>query len=386
MNRKLTPIIAALILVIGSMIVFSLTSTAATAQESTAVAQATATRTPRITREATTEATEEATVESTAEATEEADDATPEATEEAATDDEATATDEAASEEPAAEIITGSVLPEFQIGEDQNQNRTLTVIGTGTVRTAPGAATITLGVETADADVTEAAGENEDIIQEIIAAIDELGIPKENLQTANLSVYLDTGERGLESGGSVTYRVSQQVMVTIADLQETPDLLGDVVEAAVEAGANSVYGPSFQIVETREMQQQARKRAMEDALARAQDYATLAGVELTGVVSIVEGGSMAQPYDMVRLEAADSAAGGGIGSSIESGMLSYQSSVQVVFYITDAAPATDEAATTEGEGEAATEGEAEVEATAEAEGEGEATPEGEPEATATPEG
>ena len=89
------------------------------------------------------------------------------------------------------------------------------------------------------------------------------------------------------------YDASNTVRATIRDL----DQAGAIVDAAVAAGANQVYGPSLTVSDTEAQYSAAVDAAFDDALERAQAIADKAGVTLGEPVAIVEGGGGgAVPY------------------------------------------------------------------------------------------
>jgi uncharacterized protein YggE len=91
------------------------------------------------------------------------------------------------------------------------------------------------------------------------------------------------------------YRVSNTVEVKIRDLAR----VGQVLDAAVAAGANNIWGVQFGLDSTDAIEAQAREKAAADARARADALAKLQGVALAGVVSINEmGGGGGMPYPM----------------------------------------------------------------------------------------
>ena len=98
------------------------------------------------------------------------------------------------------------------------------------------------------------------------------------------------------------------------------------LSAATSAGANQLYGIRFEIEDLAPLQAEARKKAVEDARARAERLAQLAGVKLGPAVSIVEldgGGSGPVPtMAMARMEAA---------APVERGELTISTTVQIVY-------------------------------------------------------
>jgi uncharacterized protein YggE len=108
------------------------------------------------------------------------------------------------------------------------------------------------------------------------------GIAGDDLQTEQVSVYPRTSDDGMSIVG---YDASNTVRATIRDL----DQAGGIVDEAVAAGANQVYGPSLTVSDTEAQYSAAVDAAFDDARARAQAIADKAGVTLGAPVAIVEG-------------------------------------------------------------------------------------------------
>lgn len=120
------------------------------------------------------------------------------------------------------------------------------------------------------------------------------------------------------------HRVSNMVNVTIRDL----GAVGDVLDAVVDAGANSIWGVSFGLDDPATAQAEARADAVDDALARAQALAELNGVKLGPVMSVNEvigGGVVPMSVTMERAVAA--------GGPISPGELEIGYQVQVSYFI-----------------------------------------------------
>ena len=94
--------------------------------------------------------------------------------------------------------------------------------------------------------------------------------------------------------------------VTVRDLTK----IGSILDAAVKAGANKIYGIQFDLEDREAAQQQAITVAMENAQARAEVLAEAAGVELGQVISLQTylGNSSPIAYDRSYAMTADAAA------------------------------------------------------------------------------
>jgi uncharacterized protein YggE len=163
----------------------------------------------------------------------------------------------------------------------------ITVMGTGTARAVPDVADWSFGVQ-ADAETASAALEEASAAtRRIIDALRDAGIVQEDLRTEQVSLYPRTTNDGRAVIG---YTASSSVHAIVRDL----DQAGAVVDAAVEAGANQVYGPSLSRSDENELYRDALRAGVADARAKAQVIADAAGVTLGKVVGVQEA-SASQP-------------------------------------------------------------------------------------------
>jgi uncharacterized protein len=227
------------------------------------------------------------------------------------------------------------------VGETQAPVRTITVVGRGEVKAKPDIATVNLGVEVTAPTVSEAMTEANARMKTILAAMKALGIAEKDIQTSNFSINFERLEPtakvvpeaapGAKMGSTQApaglYRVNNMVQVTVRDLNK----VGDALDAAVEAGANNVWGISFGLDNTDDLEAQARERAVADALARAESLAKLNNVAVGDVLAISEviGGGPSPMY----ADAASFKGMGGGGAPVESGELTFATQVQIVYGI-----------------------------------------------------
>lgn len=172
----------------------------------------------------------------------------------------------------------------------------LSVNGHGEVSLAPDIAYVTIGVHTQASDVSQAVSQNADQVASVMAALASLGVAQEDMQTSNFNLY--TGDNydpttGLPSGEK-TYTVDNTVNVTVRNLAD----MGHLLDEAISAGANSIWGVTFDVDDKEAAQAEARDMAMQDAVSEAQGLAQVAGVSLGAVKSIsyTQGGAYYPPY------------------------------------------------------------------------------------------
>lgn len=163
--------------------------------------------------------------------------------------------------------------------------RTITVVGEGVVNIEPNVARTNIGVEVLRPSVEEAAAENAAIVDRLLATLTELGIAGKDIQTSGYNVFAERyGASGPVSDEEVQYRVSNNVTVIIRDL----DKVGEVLDASIKAGANNIYGVEFLLDDATAVRSEARKLAVENARATAEELAVLNGVTVGKVLAISE--------------------------------------------------------------------------------------------------
>ncbi|MDD5368780.1 MAG: SIMPL domain-containing protein [Anaerolineaceae bacterium] len=176
---------------------------------------------------------------------------------------------------------TGGVLPQGQPTPVPGI-RSLVVSGTGRATLTPDIAYVNIGVHTENADVAEALASNTAQAQKVADAIRALGVDAKDIQTTNFNIYpMQTYGPNNEVTGT-KYAVDNSVYVTVRDLSK----LGNLLDAAVKNGANSINGVQFDVADKSAALSDARKAAVKDAQSQAQELASAAGVTLGAVQSI----------------------------------------------------------------------------------------------------
>jgi uncharacterized protein YggE len=183
---------------------------------------------------------------------------------------------------------------------DEETRSTISTSGSSTTKVDPDKVSVTVGVETNGTTAQEAASSNANRTAQIVVALTALGISEDDISTSSYSVYPVYGyekeevcimiyppppecQPNQEISG---YRASSSLSVTI-DASGTIEA-GEVIDAAIEAGADSVQGAYFFI--SQERQEQVRDGMISEALENARHRADLAadavGMNVSGIKSI----------------------------------------------------------------------------------------------------
>ncbi|HEX7594375.1 MAG TPA: SIMPL domain-containing protein [Anaerolineae bacterium] len=202
----------------------------------------------------------------------------------------------------------------------------VSVTGTGKVGVKPNIATSSIGIEVTATTLADATSQANAKMAAVIDKIKSFGVADKDIQTVNYNVQPIT-EQPKPNGGTpriTGYNINNQVSVTVRKIDD----LGKILDAAVAAGANNIYGVSFSIDDPTPYQQQARAAAVKDAMDKASQLAKAGGVTLGKIVWISEGSI--EPRPVLRAAAAPSL-GGGAAVPVETGQLEIAVSVDMRF-------------------------------------------------------
>jgi uncharacterized protein len=225
-----------------------------------------------------------------------------------------------------AASLAGPALGTARAQSDSEEpTRMISVTGTGRVFLKPDIADVSLGVVVQAREALEASQRAAEAMDAVIAALLDLGIAEEDIQTTQLS--LNPVYDWNRNPPLITdWEANNVVRVTVRDVEQ----VGPVVDAAVAAGATRVDGVSFRVDDPTAAEAEARTEAVTSARAKADALAAAAGVTITGVLTISE--SSMQPPMPIYLERSFAAAEGMDMAATPS--LPGQVEVQINVYIT----------------------------------------------------
>ena len=212
-------------------------------------------------------------------------------------------------------------------------NTLLTVSADGRSLRTPDLAVFNAGVASSGKTAGEALRSNAADMNRVIAELKRAGIADRDIQTSNLSlnpvyapqVQRPDGQYEQPQQRIIGYQANNSVTVRQRNLAE----FGRVIDTLVEAGANQVNGPSFQMDDPDAASDEARLAAMKKARARAELYARAAGLRVGRILSISEsGGYNPGPPVMFARMAADSSAA---PSPVAAGEIQLNANVTVLF-------------------------------------------------------
>jgi uncharacterized protein len=208
------------------------------------------------------------------------------------------------------------------------------VSGEGEAWAAPDMAVINLTVLREAATSREALDANTRAMTDVMAAMKEFGIEDRDLQTSGFSIqpryqYPDPAKNEAFEPKITGYSVVNTLGVRVRDLSK----VGEVLDRSVTLGVNQGGDITFLKDDSAPVMDEARKKAVENAIAKARTISSTAGVGIGRILEISEQSWQPGPIPMVRAEMAMAKMDAGAPVPVAAGQNSYRVTVNVTFEI-----------------------------------------------------
>ena len=201
----------------------------------------------------------------------------------------------------------------------------LSVSGEGSALGSPDQAVVTISVTNHSPDAKTAQQENAARAAAVQNAIRALGIGGKEIQTCNYSFYPTySREKGRENEIN-GYQAGNSIVVTVNNLE----LVGQVIDASLDSGANQISSLDFRLRNTENLRKEALNEAIRDARSKAGIIAQGLGKRIVGIRNVSEstGSAGHRSYNMAMLaKSADS-------TPIEAGTLALNATVHIEFLL-----------------------------------------------------
>jgi uncharacterized protein YggE len=213
----------------------------------------------------------------------------------------------------------------------------LTVLAMGQARGQPDQATLQLGVSSEHPTAAEALSQANASVQAVLTKLDELGIPRTQIQTSAVNLMPIRARPGqppspaaqspADAQAQVTgYRATNVLTVRLTHLSR----VGAVIDSSVAAGANQIMGVQFGLGDPGSLRMNVLQDAVQDARTKAQAIASPLGLQVGEVIDVQEVGGLGRPQPTATYQPAAAS------TPIEPGQLQIQAQVEVTFDISPA--------------------------------------------------
>ena len=195
------------------------------------------------------------------------------------------------------------------------------------VQAQPDTAVLTLAVVTQNASASEAQAENAARTEAVVRAVRAAAGAGAEVKTSGYSLQPQYAYKEGAPPAITSYVARNAVTVTTGELNR----VGQTIDAASRAGANSVDGVAFTLRRDEAPRRRALGDATREALAKARFLAEALGGRLLRVVEVQEAGTARPPVPLYDMEAGRAAVSARAAQTpIEPGSLEIRAQVQLV--------------------------------------------------------
>ena len=205
----------------------------------------------------------------------------------------------------------------------------VTASGQGTVSLQADTVSFTIGIRTEGTDISETQQKNKQDMTKLIEALKKQGVGEKDMLTTYYDVNLNQSYG--DSNAEDTYSVNNMLYIVLKDI----DALNDVLDAAIENGANTLWSLNFSSSKEAEAYDKALEIAVQKATKSANVLAKASSRKLGDIIEISQTSYGPAQYDafnnMELVAAAEAKDAGGLIS----GDVSVTATVTVTFELNE---------------------------------------------------
>ena len=202
----------------------------------------------------------------------------------------------------------------------------INVSGEGKVKIAPDQVCISATVETKGNNAKDVKKQNDEKIDAVLKFIKKMNVPVADYKTKQVSLNPQYDYEKKKT----SYNATQTVEIVLKDLSK----YDEVMEGLVQQGINRIDNVSFESSKLAQHQSEARKLAIKDAKAKAEDYVSVLGQKVGKAIAISDNSQVYHPqpmYAAMRMKEADSM--GASNETLAIGEIEITANVSVSFVL-----------------------------------------------------
>ena len=184
-----------------------------------------------------------------------------------------------------------------------NPQPTVNVTGEGIVLVVPDEVTINVRVENTGKNSKELKSINDRVVNDVLAMVKRMGIADKDVQTE----YVRLSKNYEYNTKTYNYAANQSVSIRVRDLKMYESLMNSLMDS----GINRIDGISFSSSNKAALESQARKKAIENAKMKAEEYSGVLNQSIGKAISISEYRTDNNPQPVYRTMAMQSDTSGG---------------------------------------------------------------------------
>lgn len=193
-------------------------------------------------------------------------------------------------------LILGILFMTMSYAQEQKQVPMINVSGVGNVKVAPDQASISISVETKGVKAEVVKQENDKKMEAILKFIKKLNIAKEDYQTQRVSLNPNYDYQKKK----INYIATQSVQILLKDMSKYDEMM----EGVVNEGVNRIDNVEFKSSKMIQLQSDARKLAVKEAKAKAEDLVSVLGQKVGKAILISDNSQTYNPQIMYSMNKA----------------------------------------------------------------------------------
>lgn len=202
---------------------------------------------------------------------------------------------------------------------------TVDVTGEGIVKVVPDEVTINIRVENTGENTQNLKKQNDATISEVLKFLKKMNIADKDVKTeyTNLTKNYDYNTK------TYTFAANQSLSVKLRDIKKYEE----VVKGLLDTGINRIDGIEFSSSNVKDLESQARKKAVENAQMKAKEYASVLNQTIGKAVSISEFRNTVGPQPLYKMAMMESSADASGSQTISLGEMEIRTTVNVSFLL-----------------------------------------------------
>lgn len=222
-------------------------------------------------------------------------------------------------------LILMTIVMSATQAQEIKQVPLISVSGEGKVKVAPDQVSISVSVETRGNNSAEVKKQNDEKIDAVIKYIKKANIAKEDYQTQRVSLnpQYDYDKK------KTSFYATQTIQILLKDLNKYDELM----EGLVSSGVNSIGNIEFKSSKMEQHKSEARKLAMKDAKAKADDFVSVTGQKVGMAYNITDNSQPYYPRPMYAAMEMKSFDGAGARETLAIGEIEIIATVTVSYVI-----------------------------------------------------
>lgn len=211
-------------------------------------------------------------------------------------------------------------------GQEIKQIPLINVNGEGKVKVAPDQVCISATVETKGNNAKDVKKQNDEKMDAVLKFIKKMNVPTADFKTkqVTLNPQYDYEKK------KTSYNATQTVEIIMKDLSKYDELM----EGLVQQGINRLDKVSFESSKLAQYETEARKLAMKDAKAKADEYVSVLGQKVGKAFTISDNSQVYHPQPMyAAMRMKESADAGASNETLAIGEIEITANVSVSFVL-----------------------------------------------------